>query len=216
MGSTSPPGHIVLVSEGPRVRPAVPGDSGPGTRAHRVDRPSRANRARVRGPVGSTSCSGELGPGSEELRSRPAFPRDTGPFPRACVVDQLSRETRDLVGRPAVSTSLPGRLRPLTRDRGVHQLSRATRTVTEARVSNSCPGRLAHVSEGPRGQPAFPGVSCPGRGIAGMITQSGVTRASARWPAVSTKSRATRVLFRGPAVYQVSWATRAHARRPAV
>ena len=67
--------------KGPRGRPAVPADSGPGPRARGVDQLSRPTRARVRGPAGSTSCPGRLGPGSEGPRGRPAVPADSGPGP---------------------------------------------------------------------------------------------------------------------------------------
>ena len=71
-GVTSWPGRLMPGSEVPRVRPALPGDSGPGPsaqgvdsclgdsgpcpRSHRVDQLYRATRARVRCPVVSTSC----------------------------------------------------------------------------------------------------------------------------------------------------------------
>ena len=71
-GVTSWPGRLMPGSEVPRVRPALPGDSGPCPnaqgvdsclgdsgpcpRSHRVDQLYRATRARVRCPVVSTSC----------------------------------------------------------------------------------------------------------------------------------------------------------------
>ena len=42
--------------KGPRGRPAVPADSGPGPRARGVDQLSRPTRARVRGQIGRASC----------------------------------------------------------------------------------------------------------------------------------------------------------------
>uniref|UniRef100_A0A4X1SVZ1 Uncharacterized protein n=1 Tax=Sus scrofa TaxID=9823 RepID=A0A4X1SVZ1_PIG len=73
-GSTSSPERLVLESEGPRGRPAVPGASGRcprpavstnspgplglGSECPGVDQLSRDTRVCVRGPAGSTSCPG--------------------------------------------------------------------------------------------------------------------------------------------------------------
>ena len=105
--STSCPGGLGTLSEGPRCRQAFPGVShlcprargfhqsslatqtmpvGPG-----VEQLSWATPGRVQGPTGSTSCPGRLGPGSDFPRGRPAIPGDSGPCPRARGFDQLSR-----------------------------------------------------------------------------------------------------------------------------
>ena len=79
-GTTSCPGQLAPISEGPRVRSAVPGDLGPGPssrsidqlsrrsgpcpRAHRVDHLSWATHARDRQPAASTICHGRHGLGS--------------------------------------------------------------------------------------------------------------------------------------------------------
>ena len=52
------PRPLVLGSVGTRVQQAIPGDSGPGPRARRVDQPYQATRAHARGTVGSTTCPG--------------------------------------------------------------------------------------------------------------------------------------------------------------
>ena len=56
--STSLPGRLTSGSKGPRFQPQVPGDSGLGPSACRVDQVSRATRARVRLPAGSIRIPG--------------------------------------------------------------------------------------------------------------------------------------------------------------
>ena len=137
-GSTSCPGPLGPGSECPRVRPALPGQSHSGPRAH-----------------GSTSCPPRLGPRSEEPRGRPAVLGDMGPCQRACGVDQPSRASQARAQGPVMFTSTPRGFGLCPRDR----------------VSNSCRGRLAQVSEGPRGN-----------------QRSQATQSGARGPAVSTNS----------------------------
>ena len=182
------PGRIGPGSECPRCRPAVPGTSRLGPKALGVDQLSRATPAQLRNPVGSTSCSRPLavgsegprgrpalpgqshsvlrahgstscpprhGPGSEEPRGRPAFLGDMGPCQRACGVDQPSRASQARARGPVMFTSTPG---------GFGLCPRAW-------LWNSCPGRLAQVSEGPRGN-----------------QRSRATQSRARGPAVSTNS----------------------------
>ncbi|XP_020937326.1 collagen alpha-1(I) chain-like [Sus scrofa] len=121
-------GPPVLESEGPRCRPVLPGQSGPGLRGRGVDKrscvtPGRVRgpmsftslpgtRARVRGPSVMTSCSERFGPGSEGPRCRPALPCDSHPCPRARGVDKQSLETPGQVRGPTGSTSCPERPRP--------------------------------------------------------------------------------------------------------
>ena len=155
MGSTSRPGGPGPGTEGPRCRPDVPGDPGPGLR-----------------PTGSTSSPGRFGPGSKGLRGRPAVPGHTRLGLKAGGVDQFSRATRDWVRVPAVSTSYPGRHRPFPKDPRVDQLSLAPGPESKgpridqlsgviwARVRwlvvfISCPGRLWPGSEVPRCRPAL-------------------------------------------------------------
>ena len=71
------PGRLVLVSEGPRVRPAVPGLSGPCPRARGFEHLYRVICARVRSPAGSTSCPGGFGPGPKGPCGRPAVLHDS-------------------------------------------------------------------------------------------------------------------------------------------
>ena len=59
-GSTSCHGGLRPMPEGKRGPPVVPGDSGLGLKARRVDQLLRKFRARVRGPVWSTSSPGPL------------------------------------------------------------------------------------------------------------------------------------------------------------
>ena len=136
---------------------------------------SRDTRAQVRGPAGSSSLPGLHPLRSEDPLVRPAVPGDSGPCPRARSIDQLSQASQACARGPAVSTAL-----------------------LRARVSNSCPRRLALWSKGPGGQPTVPGDLewCP------------------RSRSVYQPSRATRVLVRGSAVNQLSQATLALVRRP--
>ena len=67
-GWTSSPGPLAIASNGPRGRPAVPGDWGLGPKALGVDQLSRVTQARVRGPARFTSCHRPLGPVSEGPR----------------------------------------------------------------------------------------------------------------------------------------------------
>ena len=59
-GWTSCPGPLVLVSQGPRGRPSVPGDWSLGPKALRVDQLSQATQARIRVPSWWTSFPGPL------------------------------------------------------------------------------------------------------------------------------------------------------------
>jgi len=169
-------------AEGTGGRPRLPGDLGPCPRPRGVNQMSRATWARLRVPAGSTRCPGCLGPGSEGLQGRQALPVHSDPCPRSHGFDQLSRATKARALGPSVSTCCPGHSGPGPRARGVDQQSWASQACDDQQswasqacargpaVSTSCPWRLAHVSEGPRGQPVFPGVSGPARGIAGSIT----------------------------------------------
>ena len=58
VGSTSCPGRLTLMCEGPRCRPTIPGNSGQGRIAHGVDQLSQVIPATVRGLVVSTSSPG--------------------------------------------------------------------------------------------------------------------------------------------------------------
>ena len=65
---TSCPGPLAIASNGPRGRPAFPGDCGLGPKALGVDQMSRMTQAHVRGHVRFTSCHRPLGPVSEVPR----------------------------------------------------------------------------------------------------------------------------------------------------
>ena len=149
--STSSPGPLVLGSEGPRGRPAVQGDSGPGPKAGGVNQLSLAPRvlfrglgvnqlsrmswAFFRGPKESTSCPWRLGPESKGPWCQPSVPGDSHSSPWIRGVEQLSRVTW-----PAGSTRCPGQLGPGPRSRSCYQLSRATRGRGRGPVvSTSCP-----------------------------------------------------------------------------
>ena len=124
--STSSSGPLVLWSEGPRGRPAVQGDSGPGPKAGGVNQLSLAPRvlfrglgvnqlsrmswAFFRGPTGSTSCPWRLGLSPKALVSTIC------PGPHALGTDSTW-------SRPAVQ----GDSRPCPMSRSTDQHSGATR-----------------------------------------------------------------------------------------
>ena len=173
------------MSEGPWVRPAPPGDSGPGPRARRVDQLSQETRVLSKVP-----------------RGRPAVPGHAGLCPRARGFDQLSQANRAWVRGPSGWTSCPGHLGPVPEgarcrptlpcysgsglrshgrpavsadsgpcpmSRWVDQLSRATcALVRMTAVSTRRPGRVGPLPEGPRGGPALPGNRDCTRGLVGM------------------------------------------------
>ena len=60
--STSCPGRIDPMSEGPRCRPAVPADSVLGPRGHGVDQLSRPSLSRFQAAAGLTCSPGQKGP----------------------------------------------------------------------------------------------------------------------------------------------------------
>ena len=150
-GSASCHGRLRPLCEGPRRRPAVLGDLGPGPRSCGVHQLSRGLALPSEGPwcppvVPGASCSG----------------------PWACGFDQHSRAPRARVRVPAGLISTPGRLGPMSqvprgrsavqgnsdpvpKARGVDQVSRATwACVPGPEVSTSCPGGLALDSDSPR------------------------------------------------------------------
>ena len=161
------PGRLVLVSEGPRVRPAVPGSLGPFPRARVVDQLSWEPRDPAGWPAVSTSLPGCLRPVPEGLRCPPAVPGDSdhargpagstvvgdsGPGPKSNGFHQLSRVTKDWIRRPSVSTCCLGHSGPGPRARGIGQLSRANRArVRVPAGSTRLDGRLGPRPEGPWG-----------------------------------------------------------------
>ena len=126
MGSTRSARQLWPWSKGPRVRPAVPGNSCLGPRACGVDRLSQGNQARAQGPAGSCSCPGRLGPVSEGSWGRQALPGHSGPCLKAHGYHQFSRANRIHVRWPAGSTSSPRRFGP------VHDGPRARQAVPGA------------------------------------------------------------------------------------
>ena len=93
--STSCPGRLRAVSEGPRGRPVVP-----------------VIRALVRVPPGSTIRPGPLALVSKGSRACPDVFGDPGPVASARRVDQVSRVTRARAQGPTLSTRCPWHLRP--------------------------------------------------------------------------------------------------------
>ena len=122
--STSSSGPLVLWSEGPRGRPAVQGDSGPGPKAGGVNQLSLAPRVRFRGlgvnqlsrmswaffrgPKESTSCPWQLGPESKGPWCQPSVPGDSHSSPWIRGVQQLSRVTGARFQCPQVRPGVPG------------------------------------------------------------------------------------------------------------
>ena len=153
---TGCPGRLGPMSQSPRYRTTVPGDSGLCPMACGIDRLSRAPQACVPGPSVSNCSAGRLGPVSQGPRVRPALLGVSGPCLRSCGLDQMSRGTWGRVAVPAVSTSSPG-----------------TRPRSWPVRSTSSPERLALGTVGQRGQPVLPGVSGSGRGPAGSTSSPG-------------------------------------------
>ena len=187
-GSTCTPQRLVLESEGPRGRPAVPGASG------RCPRPAVSTNSP--GPLGlgsevpgSTSCPGRLRPWSNGLRGLPAVPGrlglvSAGPRCRPSVPGYSSRARGS-----GVSTTSLGRLGSGPRARGVDQLLWAIPArVRGHTVSTSCPARRGPGSECPRRRPGVPCDSDPGPRALGVHQHSRETCARVRWPEVSTSS----------------------------
>ena len=184
MVSTSSPGRLRPVSEGPRCRPALLGDSRWGPRSRGVDQMSRASQAIVPGPAWSTSSPGRLELGSEVPQGSPAFPGDSrsGRWPTLSTSSpgRLGPMPEGLQARPDV----PADLGPCSSACGVDQLSRVTRApVRWPARSTGSPGRLVRGSVGPRGRPVPPGDSGLGRVSRGRQI-SRTTRARVRGPAV--------------------------------
>ena len=108
--STSCPGELGAVSDIPRTRPAVPGDSGPGRTYCGFYQASWATGARSRGPAVWTSCPGQLGTVPKASRGHPDIPGDSCTCLSALGVDRLSWEIRTPVRVPVVPISSAGRL----------------------------------------------------------------------------------------------------------
>ena len=194
--STSCPRRLGPGSDGPRGRPAVTGDSGPGLRDCGVDQLSCATRARVRGPAVLTNSYGRFifWPLCGVRQSWPSVPHCLGPGPRARGVDQLPRVTWAWVRGAAVSTRFPRRLARGSVGPGVDLLSRATRA-----WSKGLPVR-----------PTVPGDSGPGPRVRGVDQLSRATCARVRGLAVSTSSpRRLELGSEACRVDQMTWATRA-------
>ena len=174
---TSSPGRLGPGSEGPRGRPAVPGDSVPGPKAREVDQLARATRARVRGHTLSYNCPGRLGLVSEGPR---------------CSPDEPGTPARLRV--PRGSTRSPGRLGPVSAGPLGRPLVRATGPVSQVQwdpqivrvtwarlpvpaVSTRYPWRLGPCSDSMWGRQGVPGDSGSGPRDCDIHQHSRVTRA---------------------------------------
>ena len=152
------PRLLMILSEGPRCRPAVLDVSRLGQTSRDVDQLSQTIRDQVRGPAGLTRCPGH-----------------SGRVPIAHGVDQQSRENWACASGHTVSTSCPGRLVPgseclhgkpavlgvsgtCVSARGINKLSQENQTCAGGpALSTSCPRQLAAFSEGPRNRRALLG-----------------------------------------------------------
>ena len=170
--STSSPGRLALVSEGPRCPPALPGDS----------------RSR-QWPALSTSSPGRLGPMPEVLRAQPDVPGDLGPCSSACGVEELSRATRARVRWPAQSTKSHERhVLGSVDSRGRQVLPVDSGSGRGLTGSTSSPGRLGPMPEVLWAQPDVPGDLGPCSSACGNDQLCRATRAWARGPTGSTSS----------------------------
>ena len=183
--STSSSGPLVLWSEGPRGRPAVQGDSGPGPKAGGVNQLSLAPRvlfrglgvnqlsrmswAFFRGPKESTSCPWRLGPESKGPWCQPSVPGDSHSSPWIRGVEQLSRVTGARFQCPQVRPGVPGN----------------SGRVRGPAVAISCLAQLGSGAEVPLCRPAVPhdlGLFSRAQGVNQL---SLVTHTPVRGPAVS-------------------------------
>ena len=168
------------MSEGPRCRSAVLGDSGPGpwscgvvqlpgklalrSEDLRVDQHSRAPWVRVRVPAGSISTPGRRRPMSQGPRCRPALPGDTRSYLRPVVLTSCPGLLGPISQGPQGIPAVPCNSDLVPKTRGVDQLPRATQVgVSRPAELTSCPVQLGPVSLGPRHRPVAPGDSgqCP-------------------------------------------------------
>ena len=199
--STSCHGHLGPGSEGPRRRPAGPGNSRSSRKAHVFDQLSRTNRAHVRWPAGSTSCPGLLGPGPDVPCGRPGVPDDSRLSLIARGVDPHSQANHVHTEGPRVRPDDFGHSSLVPRDRGVNQVSWATRARARGPAgSTRCPGRLRPSSEGLRCQPAVLGHSHFGRVPAGSTRCPGAWGLGPNALGFHQQSHTIRALVRGPAV----------------
>ena len=215
-GLTSIPGVLALVSDCPRGRPDIFGDSGPWPGSCGVYQLSRATRAHARVPAvstpspkrlefgskgpRSTCCPGRLGPGPDVPPGLPGVPGDSGSGRRDRGVAQPSRVPRAWVRGPMCSTSSSGQIELGSDGLRCRPALRATR----ARAP------------GPGGLTSCPGTSgpVPRPGIIDQLSR--VTRARVRGPTVSTRcSRPSGPGPRARRVHQGSRATRTRVRGPA-
>ena len=128
---TSCPRRLGPMPEAPRGEPDFPGDFGQAPSACGVDQMSRVSRARFRGPAVSTGCPGPLGTVYEVSRVRPDVSGNQDQGPWALGVDLLSRALGSGSKGPRVRPAVLCVSGLCPSARGVHQLSRATRTVPE-------------------------------------------------------------------------------------
>ena len=153
-----------------------------------VDQFSLSTRVLLRGPACSTSCPGPLGPMSEGPRGRPAIPGHSGPGPKTRGVNQLSRATCCWVRVPSGSTSSPGRIALVpSAPWGRLSVSDDSCLCPIARGLIRIPGRIAFVSEVPRGGPDVFGHSGPVPRDLRFDQVFWATRAHARGPTVSNR-----------------------------
>ena len=172
----------MLVSDGPRYRPAVPHDSGQCLKIRRVDQLSWVTCAQVEGPRGPPDVPGYSGQRSR-ARGQPVVPVESNPGKTYRVVDQGSGATRAPVrgpesGRPSVL----GNWGLYPRPRG---------------VDNSSKG-LGSAFESLRGRPAVSRDSWLSPRARGVDQLSQVTPAQVLGPAVNHLSQAPRAHARCP------------------
>ena len=197
--SNSCPRRLVLLSKGPRVQMAVPGDSGPIPKTRGFYHLYWATRAGDRGSMVSTNSPGRLGFGSEvpwssscpgRLRPLPdvllvrsAVPGNLSPGRKNRSVEQASWAILARVQVPVRSTCGPGKLGPEPyAPRGRRAVLHYSTWVREPADWTSCPGQLGPMPNVLRGRPGVPGDLGPGRTYHAIDPSSRVTRAGARGP----------------------------------
>ena len=182
-GSTSSPGRLSLVTDGPRISPTVPDDLRLPPRSRGVDQMSRATCPVIEDPRGQQTLQGDSRLGA-----------------RGRGVDQLSWETLACARSHTGSINVLGDLGPDSSARGFDQLSWVTwpRVQMPAQWINF-PGRFGPVSMGPWCRPTVLGVSGQGPRAAGSTnTPAHLTHVS-QGRGVDQLSQITRAHARGRA-----------------
>lgn len=203
--------------EGPRHRPAVPGDCGLGRRRSGSTSCIRAKPDRLREPGRLSSCTGTIALGSVGPQGRPAVPVPSGPSTKGHWFHQISWVNHASDRWPAGSTSTPRQFGPMSEvprvrkavpgDSGpgpkvciVYQQSWALGTGPRARGIDYLSRETRARVRGPAVSTRFPWRLRPGsKGSQCRPAVPGDTHSSPSARGVYQQSRATSAHVQGPA-----------------